>query len=113
MTDGLIILNNPNYVPKLWHVTLLMWAYLALNVALNVFARRVLVVVELFGGFIHLAFFIATIITLGVMGPRSPASFVFTESFYGLSGWENKGVQWCLGLMTSTSLLTGENHVLA
>ena len=108
MTQGLIELNNPTYVPKLWHITFLMWAYLAINVILNVYGRRLLVAVEMFGGFIHLAFFVATIVTLAVMGPKSSASFVFTESFFGQSGWSNKAVQWCLGLLTSTSLLTGK-----
>ncbi|OCK91861.1 putative amino acid permease [Cenococcum geophilum 1.58] len=112
MTQGLIGLNNPTYVPKLWHITLLMWAYLALNVILNVYGRRLLVTVEMFGGFIHLAFFVATVVTLAVMGPKSSASFVFTESFFGQSGWSNKTVQWCLGLLTSTSLLTGFDGVL-
>ena len=108
MTQGLIGLNNPTYVPKLWHITLIMWAYLAFNVILNVYARRLLVAIEMFGGFIHLAFFVATVVTLAVMGPKSSASFVFTESFFGQSGWSNKAVQWCLGLLTSTSLLSGK-----
>ncbi|OCK80086.1 amino acid transporter [Lepidopterella palustris CBS 459.81] len=112
MTQGLIGLNNPTYVPHLWHVTLLMWAYLALCVTLNVYARKVLVVVEMFGGIIHVAFFIATVVTLAVMGQRSSASYVFTSSSFGLSGWSNNGVEWCLGLLTSTSLLTGFDGVL-
>ncbi|KAJ9640086.1 hypothetical protein H2199_006320 [Coniosporium tulheliwenetii] len=113
MTQGLIVLNHPEtYIPQLWHVTLLMWGYLGICVFLNVYARRVLVVVEIFGGIIHFAFFVATVVTLAVMGTPSSAEFVFTTSFFGLSGWENKGVQWCLGLLTSTSLLTGFDGVL-
>ncbi|OCK96679.1 amino acid transporter [Cenococcum geophilum 1.58] len=112
MTVGLIGINNVNYVPHLWHITLIMWAYLAVCVILNVYARKLLVAIEMFGGIIHIAFFIATVVTLAVMGPRSSAEFVFTESFFGLSGWSNDGVQWCLGLLTSTSLLTGFDGVL-
>lgn len=108
MTVGLIGINNVNYVPHLWHITLIMWAYLAVCVSLNVYARKLLVVIEMFGGIIHIAFFVATVVTLAVMGPKSSAEFVFTESFFGLSGWSNDGVQWCLGLLTSTSLLTGK-----
>jgi hypothetical protein len=107
MTQGLIGLNNPTYIPKLWHVTLLMWAYISVTVVLNLYARKVLVVIEMFGGIVHFAFFIATIVTVSVMGTPSSAEYVFTSSSYGLSGWDSKGVQWCIGLLTSTSLLTG------
>ena len=108
MTVGLIGINNVNYVPHLWHITLIMWAYLTVCVILSVYARKLLVAIEMFGGIIHIAFFVATVVTLGVMGPRSSAESVFTKSFFGLSGWSNDGVQWCLGLLTSTSLLTGK-----
>ncbi|KAF2816758.1 amino acid transporter [Mytilinidion resinicola] len=112
MTQGLIGLNNPTYIPKLWHVTLLMWAFISVTVVLNLYARKVLVVIEMFGGIVHFAFFIATVVTLAVMGSPSSAEYVFTSSSYGLSGWENQGVQWCIGLLTSTSLLTGFDGVL-
>lgn len=49
---------------------------------LNVYARKLLVAIEMFGGIIHIAFLIATVVTLAVMGPRSSAEFVFTESFF-------------------------------
>lgn len=112
ITQGVIALNNPTYTPQLWHVTLLMYAYLIFVVVLNIYARKLLVVVEMFGGVIHFAFFIATIVTLAVMGPKSSASFVFTESFFGLSGWSNHAVQWCLGLLSSTAVLTGKARTI-
>lgn len=112
ITQGVIALNNPTYTPQLWHVTLLMYAYLVFVVVLNIYARKLLVVIEMFGGVIHFAFFIATIITLAVTGPKSSASFVFTESFFGLSGWSNHAVQWCLGLLSSTAVLTGFDGVI-
>ena len=84
-----------------------MWAFLALPVLGNVYGRRLLKAVEIMGGVLHIVFFVVTITTLAVMARRSTAKFVFTESFFGQSGWESEGVQWCIGLLSITSVLTG------
>ncbi|KAK5710287.1 hypothetical protein LTR17_018993 [Elasticomyces elasticus] len=105
--QGLIILNDETYVPQRWQATLLMWAFLALPVLGNVYGRKLLKAVEIMGGVLHIVFFVVTITTLAVMARRSTAKFVFTESFFGQSGWESEGVQWSLGLLSITSVLTG------
>lgn len=112
MTQGLIGLNNPTYIPERWHITLIMWAFLTLIIALNIYARTVLVGIELIGGVLHVVFFIATTVALAVMAPKSSASFVFTESFFGQSGWSNQSIQWFLGLLTSTAVLSGYDGAL-
>ncbi|KAK5730374.1 hypothetical protein LTR15_000311 [Elasticomyces elasticus] len=86
--QGLIILNDETYVPQRWQATLLMWAFLALPVLGNVYGRKLLKAVEIMGGVLHIVFFVVTITTLAVMARRSTAKFVFTESFFGQSGWE-------------------------
>lgn len=106
--QGLIILNSETYVPKRWHSTLLMWAFLTIPVLCNVFGRRLLKAVEIVGGVLHVIFFIVTVTTLATMAERSTAKFVFTESFFGQSGWDNQGVEWCIGLLSITSVLTGK-----
>ena len=110
--QGLIILNSDTYVPKRWHSTLLMWAFLTIPVLCNVFGRKLLKAVEIVGGVLHVIFFIVTVTTLAVMSERSTAKFVFTESFFGHSGWNNQGVEWCLGLLSITSVLTGKAAVM-
>lgn len=99
IVQGLIIFNNPTYVPELWHGTLLAWAILALPLLCNVFARRILPPLEIVGGIGHIVFFIVFVTTLCVMARRSTAEFVFTETITGLSGWNDSGVQWCIGLL--------------
>jgi choline transport protein len=99
--QGLVIQNNPNYVPKLWHGTLLTWAVLVLPILCNLFARRILPALEIVGALGHIIFFLVIIITLAVLSPRSTASFVFTTSTTGLSGWSSPGIQWCIGLLSS------------
>lgn len=106
--QGLIILNSDTYVPERWHSTLLMWAFLTIPVLCNVFGRKLLKAVEIVGGVLHVIFFIVTVTTLAVMSERSTAEFVFTESWFGQSGWESEGVQWCIGLLSITSVLTGK-----
>ncbi|RMZ84347.1 hypothetical protein DV738_g564, partial [Chaetothyriales sp. CBS 135597] len=69
-------------------------------------------VVEIVGGILYIVFFIVIITTLAVMAERSTPEFVFTESWFGQSGWSNEGVQWCLGLLSITSVLTGFDSVL-
>ncbi|KAF2759348.1 putative amino acid permease [Pseudovirgaria hyperparasitica] len=107
LLQGVVILNYPDYVPERWHATLIMWALLAIPVFANIFARRLLVLLEIIGGVLHIVFFFCIIITLLVLSPRSTSSFVFTTSFYGQSGWDSEFVQWCLGLLTTTGILCG------
>ena len=106
--QGLITLNVDSYVPKRWHGTLLMWAYLFIPFSCNIYARRALKVIEIGGALLHVINFIVTVVTLVVMAPRSSAKFVFTQSFFGQSGWQSEGVQWCIGLLSITSVLTGK-----
>ena len=107
--QGLIIFNVEDYEPKRWHATLLMWAYLCIPVLCNVFARKALQAIEIMGGVLHVVFFIVSIVTLVCTAERSTAEFVFTESFFGQSGWDSKGVQWCIGLLSITSVINGEH----
>jgi choline transport protein len=85
-----------------------MWAFMTPPVLANVYGRKLLKTVEIMGGILHVVFFVVTIVTLAAMARKSTATFVFTESFFGQSGWESEGVQWCIGLLSITSVLTGE-----
>jgi choline transport protein len=99
--QGLIIQNNPTYVPERWHGTLLTWAVIALPVFCNIFARRILPTLEIIGVIGHFVFFIALVTTLCVLSPRGTADFVFTTTITGLSGWKSSGIQWCIGLLSA------------
>lgn len=84
------------------------WAYLAIPVFLNVYGRRLLKAIEIIGGVLFVVFFIVTIITLVTVSETNPSEFVFKESFFGISGYTNEGVQWCIGLLTITAVLIGK-----
>ena len=57
-------------------------------------------------GALHIAGFLAILITLGAMAPKNSRSFVFTE-VSNTSGWSNDGVAWLVGLLSSVYPLLG------
>ena len=110
--QGLIILNNDNYVPERWHGTLLTWTCIAIPLLFNIFARRALPALEIIGGIAHIVFFVVVVVVLVVLSPRSTADFVFTKSISDLSGWNNPGVSWCIGLISAAFPLGGTATIL-
>ena len=112
LIQGLIILCRPDYVPKPWHSTLLMWAYLAIPLAANIWCRKILPPFEIAIGITHVVFFIVTIVTLVATAAYSSNEFVWTTTTTGLSGWQSPGVQWCIGLLTPAFSLLGFDGVL-
>jgi hypothetical protein len=67
---------------------------------------------EMIGGICHALFFIVSIITLVVLAERSPADFVFNTLWHDLSGWDNPGVAFSIGLLTVTFPITSFDGVL-
>ena len=75
----------------------------------NIYARRLLGPIEITGGICHIGFFVIVLATMLSLGPRSSSSFVWTELVSGISGWDNKGVAWSIGLLAVTFPLGGKN----
>jgi choline transport protein len=112
LIQGLIVLDNDNYAYERWHGTFLAWAIFAVPIIINIFARKLLPSLEVIGGITHIVFFIAWVVTLAALAPRSSAEFVFATNSFGLSGWSNEGVQWCVGLLSAVFPLGGFDGVL-
>jgi hypothetical protein len=74
---------------------------------LKIYARRVLIFLEILGGVCHILFFFVIVITLLVMAPRSTNEFVWATTVNDVSGWDNGGVAFCLGLLSPTFVLAG------
>ncbi|KAH8594759.1 putative amino acid permease [Bisporella sp. PMI_857] len=104
--QGLVVLNYPDYDAKRWHGTLLMWAALLFNFAINVYGIRILPALQVIGGIFHIAFFVILVVPLVLLSPRSTPEFVFTE-ILNEGGWKNDGIAWCLGLLTVTFCFLG------
>ena len=104
---GLVVFNHDNYAPKAWHISLTMWAITAVIFVSNLWFRQLIKLFELLGGIFHIFFFISSIITLAVLARHSSVEFVFNTLTTGVSGWNDPGVCWGIGLLTLTFAITG------
>lgn len=73
-----MILNNPNYVPERWHLTLLVIALITFCQLFNTFLANNLPLVEGIVLILHIGGFFAILIPLWVLGERSDTKEVFT-----------------------------------
>lgn len=87
LIQGLIILNNPNsYVPQRWHGTLIAMLITICVAFFNIFLAKHLPLVEGMILVLHIAGFVAIMVPLWVMAPRTSSSEVWT-SFTDLNDW--------------------------
>ncbi|KAL4867846.1 hypothetical protein BDV12DRAFT_209560 [Aspergillus spectabilis] len=97
--EGMISLAHPGYEIKRWRGTLLMWAVALIPILINTFARRILRAIEVAAGIMHVIFLPVTIAAFAILAPRNPDSFVWDTFASGLTGWENSGVIFSVGLL--------------
>lgn len=107
MIQGLLVLNYETYVFKRWHGTLLYWAVLALSATINVIGSRILPMIENISLAFHVGAFVVVLVVISVVSPsKHDAAFVFVNTINN-SGWANNGVAWCIGLLSSCYVMTG------
>ena len=105
----LAVLNYPDhYNPQRWQETLIVWAMVVVSYIINVYGIRLLPSMQVLGAILHFAFFIAMVIPLILLAPRSTPDFVFTQLLRSDEGWQSPGVAWCLGMLTVTFCFLGE-----
>lgn len=104
--QALIIFNHPEYNHARWHGTLLMWAVMLITFAVNVYAIKILPLIQLIGGIMHVTFFVALIVPIVLLSRRSSPDFVF-NTIESNGGYESKGLSWCIGLLTVTYCFLG------
>lgn len=78
----------------------------------NLWFRKVIDAFEMIGGIMHICLFIVFLVVLIVFGPKSSPEFVFKTLTSDVSGWNNPGVSWGLGLLSMTFSVTGADSVL-
>ncbi|KAF2198697.1 amino acid transporter [Delitschia confertaspora ATCC 74209] len=103
--QGLLVLNNPSYIPQRWQGTLLLYAVLLVSVFVNTVAVRMLPALEGVILILHVLGFLAILIPLVHLAPQSPVEFVFQTWLNG-SGYPD-GLSWFVGLLTSSLLFIG------
>lgn len=111
MIQGLIALNNPDYVPQGWHGTLLVIAVTAFCIIFNTILAKRLPMVEGIVLIIHILGFFAVLIPLWVLAPRASASDVFT-TFLNFGGWSTTGLAFMVGLLSPVYTLIGADSAV-
>ncbi|KAH7384377.1 amino acid/polyamine transporter I [Phaeosphaeria sp. MPI-PUGE-AT-0046c] len=104
--QGLIKLNNPEYILERWHTTLIMWAIILVSYVQHIWTIRFLPKLQLFTGVLHFLTFFVLVVVMLVMGRNSTADFVFT-GFVNQTGWKSDGVSWFVGLLPAIWTFNG------
>lgn len=109
--QALVILNYPDYDPKMWHSSLLTSAVAAFSVFFNTVLARNLPFIEGVMFVLHIFTFLGIIVALLVLSPRTDAMTVFTQ-FNDGGGWGDLGVSSLVGASASVlSLMGGDASV--
>ncbi|KPI43354.1 putative amino-acid permease [Cyphellophora attinorum] len=95
----LAILNNPDYLPERWHVTLMMIAIIVVQGLINSFGRTFASIpwLELIAGIMHVCLFFVFLVVFAVLGARNSGRQIFLD-FQVSSGWTNNYVACNLGM---------------
>lgn len=108
MIQGLLILNYETYQSERWHGTLIYWALVGFGAIVNIWGPRLISLMESASMLIHVLAFIGNFVTIwACSSAKQSASFVFTF-FQNNTGWENNGVPWCIGMLSSCYVLVGQ-----
>jgi L-asparagine transporter-like permease len=111
LIQGLLILTQPDYVPKNWHATLLFWAIIGFGVIITTASSWLLPKFESMILIIHILGFFGIMITLLTLGPHENAKEVFT-TFINKGGWDSQGLSFCIGIMGTVYAFVGGDGVI-
>ncbi|KAL9594716.1 MAG: hypothetical protein Q9219_006880 [cf. Caloplaca sp. 3 TL-2023] len=95
--QALLLLNDTRYDFQRWHGTLLIIAVATVAIILNIFLAKQLPRLEVLMLVLHVVGFLAIVLVLWVLAPRTPAKVVFTE-FQNNGNWPNLGLSVLIGL---------------
>jgi choline transport protein len=105
LIQGLIQVCAPNYVPQLWHGTLLFYAIIIFCVLINL-SGEVLPKVESAILFVFVIGFIACMVPMVWLSPHASAKTVFT-TWINDGGWSSQGTSFFVGLAGNAFVFLG------
>lgn len=106
LIQGMIVLNNPQYEPKRWQGTLLLWAVVFVAVFINTVISSLLPMLEGLILIIHVLGFFAIVIPLVYMSSHGSPSSVFT-TFVDGGGWGSRGLSFWVGIIGNVFAFLG------
>ena len=104
--QGLIVLNNPGYLPQRWHGTLIAIALVFFSLFINTILARNLPSIEGVILVLHVFGFVAILVPLWVLAPLSSAHEVFT-TFNDGGNWGSTGLATLIGILSPQLVLIG------
>jgi amino acid transporter len=109
--QGIIVVNDPTYVPTRWQGTLLIIASVIGIGLFNVFAAKHLPLAEGIFVTFHVFAFFPTIIVLLVLSPKQSAHDVFLNFTDNGAGWPNVGWATLVGQVSTMFVVLGSDSV--
>lgn len=106
IVQALLVVNYPDYDPKAWQGTLLVFAMVLVLFVVNVWGASVWAMIQNGLMVLHILFFLIVIIILWVMAPHQSAKAVFTQ-FTNEGGWSSMGLSVMVGQITAIYSLLG------
>ncbi len=110
MIQGLIVLNNPTYVPRRWEATLLFYAVILVSLFFNTIMVKFLPKIESLILVIHIGGFFGVLIPLVYTAPHGSASEVFGQ-FENAGGWSTQGLSFFVGIVTGVYSFLGQFRI--
>ncbi|ERF74053.1 hypothetical protein EPUS_03868 [Endocarpon pusillum Z07020] len=111
MTQGLIIFNDPTYVPERWHTTLLMIALGGLAVMGCTVGKALLPLWESLAGSLHVILFFIITVAILITSDKADNRAVWA-TFVNAGGWPSDGISFCLGFLTPAFALAGIDAIV-
>lgn len=103
--QGLLVLNNDNYVFERWHGTFLVVSIILFSAIFNTLLATRLHLVEGTILVVHVFGFFCLLVPLWILSPRTSSKEVWT-TFHD-PGWGSKGLSTFIGMVTSVLPLLG------
>lgn len=109
LIQDLIEVVKPDYVPKLWHGTLLCYGVLILCILVNTFAGTKLPRIESVLLVVYLLSFFGVIVPLVYLAPHGDAHDVFA-TFANGGGWSTQSLSFFVGISGNAFAFLGKSH---
>ena len=108
--QGLIILNNPDYISQQWHGTLLCWAVITVAIFINTVVSGLLLIIEGLILVFRVLGFVAVLIPLLYLSPHGSRASVF-ETSLNEGGWPTQGLSYCVGFIGNVATFVGKSSM--
>ncbi|ETS75560.1 hypothetical protein PFICI_12504 [Pestalotiopsis fici W106-1] len=109
---SVVVLWYPDYEVLPWQNALVMAAFCIPPLVANLWLKRIVVAMEWIGALGHGVFWVASIAVLSALGTRGSHAAVWANLTTGVSGWDQPGVAFGIGILPLAFPTTGFDGVI-